>query len=259
MGAMSLTDRWERTTDALLMGAAVTFLVAYAVPIIQPDLPVGLLRACRVSAWATWGLFVLDCAGRLYQAEDRRRFFLHHLVDLAIIAPPLLRPLRLLRLVTLLSVLNRRAITSLRGRVAVYVAGGSSLLAFCGALAVLDAERGNPDANIRGFGDAIWWSITTMTTVGYGDRYPTTGTGRLAAAALMLGGITLLGVVTATLASWLLEHVSIVEQQQTADLLEELALVSAKLDQMLAIQTIDRGASPLLGSPGPPSAGDSPS
>lgn len=242
---MLLTNRWERTTDAILMAAAVAFLGAYAVPIIHPDSPRWLLRVCAVTAWATWGLFVLDYVTRLFRAEDRRRFLIHHLLDLVIIALPLLRPLRLLRLVTLLSVLNRRAITGLRGRVAVYVAGGSSLLVFCGALAVLDAERGHSEANIRGFGDAIWWAVTTMATVGYGDRFPTTGTGRLAAAALMLGGITLLGVVTATLASWLLEHVSVVEQQQTADLREELALVSAKLDRMLANQDTDRSASDL--------------
>ena len=69
---------------------------------------------------------------------------------------PLLRPLRLLRLVTLLRVINRQASTGLRGRVATYMIGGSSLLAFCGALTVLDAERGQPDANITDFSDAIW-------------------------------------------------------------------------------------------------------
>ena len=70
---------------------------------------------------------------------------------------------------------------------------------------VLDAERANPDRNIVSFGDAIWWAITTMTTVGYGygygDRYPTTGIGRLAAGALMVGGITLLGVCHAAVLS----------------------------------------------------------
>ena len=85
-----------------------------------------------------------------------------------VVALPLLRPLRLLRLVLLLRVLNRRATTGLRGRLAVYVAGGATLLAFCGALTVLDAERSNPEANITNFGDAIWWAATTMTTVGYG-------------------------------------------------------------------------------------------
>ena len=82
------------------------------------------------------------------------------------------------------------------------------LLAFCAALAVLDAERSSPDANITDFGDAIWWAITTMTTVGYGDRYPVTSVGRLVAFGLMIGGIALFGTVTATLASWLVETVA---------------------------------------------------
>jgi hypothetical protein len=81
------------------------------------------------------------------------------------------------------------------------------------ALAVLDAERGKPGANITTFGDAIWWAMTTITTVGYGDRYRTTAIGRLAAAGLMIGGIALLGVVTATLASWLIEQVAETEDE----------------------------------------------
>jgi voltage-gated potassium channel Kch len=82
-----------------------------------------------------------------------------------------------------------------------------------GSLAVLDAERGKPGANITTFGDALWWATTTVTTVGYGDRFPTTGQGRLIAGLLMLGGIALLGVVTASLASWLLDRVREVEEE----------------------------------------------
>ena len=61
---------------------------------------------------------------------------------------------------------NRRAKIKLRDTVGIYVAGGVSLLAFCATLAVLDAERSSPDANISNFGDAIWWAVTTMTTSG---------------------------------------------------------------------------------------------
>lgn len=97
---------------------------------------------------------------------------------------------------------------SLRGRVATYVAGSAALLVFVGALAVLDAEQSVPDAKILTFGDALWWAVATITTVGYGDLYPVTAVGRFVAAALMLSGIAVLGVVTASIASWLVQRVS---------------------------------------------------
>ena len=79
----------------------------------------------------------------------------------------MLRPLRLLRLVTLIRFLDRRATSGLRGKVLAYVLGGSTLLALVGALAVLEAERHSATGNIQDYGDAVWWAVTTMTTVGY--------------------------------------------------------------------------------------------
>jgi voltage-gated potassium channel len=148
----------------------------------------------------------------------------------------------LLRLIPMLMVLNRRAQTRLHGRVAIYVAGGASLLAFCAALAVLDAERSNPDANITDFGDAIWWAITTMTTVGYGDEFPISGLGRLVAFGLMVGGITLLGTVSATLASWLVETVA-AEKEQAEDLQAMVRRLEAKVDQLAGDQERNQGPS----------------
>nr|MBA3233489.1 two pore domain potassium channel family protein [Propionibacteriales bacterium] len=87
------------------------------------------------------------------------------------------------------------------------IAGALPLVVFVAAVAMLDAERGAADANIESFGDAAWWAVTTMTTVGYGDRFPVTTEGRLIASALMLAGIALLGVVTAALASWFVERI----------------------------------------------------
>ena len=81
---------------------------------------------------------------------------------------------------------------------------------------MLEAERGAQAASIKSFGDAIWWALTTVTTVGYGDHFPVTARGRLVAAGLMIGGTALLGVVTATFASWSIDRVSEVEEESRA-------------------------------------------
>lgn len=197
-----------------LTAVALIFLAAYAAPIIDTDLPDGPFA---VIVNITWLIFGIDYLTRVVLSEQRWDFVRRHPVDLLVVALPLLRPLRLLRLIALLSVLNRYAGGgSLRGRVVVYLVGSASLLIFVASLAVLDAERGQPDANIDDYGDAVWWAMTTMTTVGYGDRFPVTGTGRLVATALMVGGIAVLGTVTATLASYLVERVQEAEEDSQA-------------------------------------------
>jgi voltage-gated potassium channel len=78
----------------------------------------------------------------------------------------------------------------------------SILLAYIGAVQITISERGVEGSNIKNFGDGLWWAITTVTTVGYGDRFPVTSTGRVLAVCLMLVGISLMGVITASVAAW---------------------------------------------------------
>jgi voltage-gated potassium channel len=182
--------------------------------------------------WGAWVLFVVDYIARLALSRDRAAFVRGNPLDLAVIALPLLRPLRLLRLVTLLSVLNRHAGGSLRCRVAIYVAGSTTLVLFVASLAVLDAERGADKATITTFGDATWWAMTTVTTVGYGDRYPITAQGRFIAGGLMLAGIALLGVVTASLASWLLDKVREVEEHSQAATRADMVALTAEVQAL---------------------------
>ena len=147
----------------------------------------------------------------------------------------MLRPLRLLRLLTLLSFVNCRARSSPRGQVIVYVTALTVVVLVLSSLAVLDAERGRDGATIDDFGDALWWSATTVTTVGYGDRFPVTGTGRLVAVAvavavaLMLAGIALLGVVTAAFASWLIERVTEAEEVSQAATRQDLEALTREV------------------------------
>jgi voltage-gated potassium channel len=78
------------------------------------------------------------------------------------------------------------------------IAAAAGVLVFIAALTTLDAERDAPDTHMRTLADSLWWAVTTVTTVGYGDTFPVTGTGRLVAAALMLVGISVPGATTAT-------------------------------------------------------------
>lgn len=229
-------ERWERLAEAPLAVAAAVFLAAYAWPILDTGLTAGLRQLCAVTNLVVWVVFALDYLARVLLAEDRPRYIGRHVVDLAMIALPVLRPLRLLRVVMLLRLLNRQATDSLRGRVAVYVAGSTTLVVLCAALAILDAERTDPHGNIVTFGDALWWAVSTITTVGYGDRFPVTGQGRLVAVGLMLAGIALLGVVTASIASWLIERVRQVETEAQTDtsadlreLTEQVRLLRAEI------------------------------
>jgi voltage-gated potassium channel len=233
---MDRLQRWDARTEWPLGAAALAFLAAYAWPILQRDLDPGLRDVCRFVNAATWAIFVLDYVVRLVLATERGRYFAHHIPDLLAVALPLLRPLRLLRIVTMLRLMNRNATASLRGRVAVYVVSATALVVFCAALAVLNAERDKQGSNIENFGDALWWAGTTVSTVGYGDRFPVTAEGRFVAVALMLAGIALLGIITASLATWLIEKVREVEEsadaatrRDLAEIREELRLLRAQL------------------------------
>ena len=230
---------WERATEWPLTGAAVVFLAAYTREVLA-NTQGGTKDAAELVIDAVWVLFGVDYLVRLALASSRSRWFLHHLPDLAVIALPILRPLRLLRLVTLVGIMQRSAGTALRGRITLYTAGSATLLIFTSALAALDAERHEPGSSIQSFGQALWWALTTITTVGYGDTFPASTQGRFIAALLMIGGVALAGVVTATLASWI---VSLVEEEnaeqeaatqaQVAALQQQVSELSERIDRLL--------------------------
>ncbi|MEW5813394.1 MAG: ion channel [Actinomycetota bacterium] len=206
-GVETKLQAWERRAEWPLAVAALLFLAAYSVEVLAA--PAGAAAvAIHIVSVATWGMFIVDYLVRLSLAENRWRWFCRHLFDLAIVALPMLRHLRLLRLVTLITVLNRAVGHAIRGRVAMYTVGGAVLLVYVSSLAVLQAERHYPHAHITHFGEALWWAMTTITTVGYGDLTPVSPTGRVIAVLLMIGGISLLGSITATLASWIVQRVA---------------------------------------------------
>jgi voltage-gated potassium channel len=224
MNTETKLQRWERYAEWPLAAAALLFLGLFSVQVL--DRPHGSeAHILWAVDWAIWGLFVLDYVVRLSLAPNRWHWFLRHLVDFAIVTLPFVRPLRLLRLLVLIEALQKAVGDAFRGRIVVYTVSGVVLLIYTASLAVFDRERSLPGATINSFGKAIWWSITTVTTVGYGDVYPVTNAGRVIAVLLMIGGISLVGVVTAALASWVIQTVAAeegVSQAATAAHIDEL-------------------------------------
>ncbi|MER6733692.1 potassium channel family protein [Streptomyces puniciscabiei] len=238
MNDQSAQARWERHTQRPLLALAVAFAVAYAVPIVDNPASRSLTFVCTGTEWVVWAAFAVDYLVRLALAPRRREFVRTHWIDLCAVVLPLLQPLRLLRMVSTLLLVGRRARMASQIRLTTYVGGAVIGLLMFGSLAVLSVERDSPNGNIRTLGDAVWWSFTTMTTVGYGDHAPTTGLGRMIAVGLMLSGIALLGVVTANIAAWFIarfEKDDVEERRQTqaiADLAEEVRLLRSEVARL---------------------------
>jgi voltage-gated potassium channel len=193
-------------------------------------------------------ILLLDFAARLARARDRRRYVTRELgwLDLLGSFPP--PPLKLLRIPRLVHSINvfRRAGGRATVRQVIRDRASSTLLAtfllvivvleFAGSVMV-SVEADSPTANIQTASDGLWWAYVTITTVGYGDRYPTTGQGRIVGVILMGIGVALFGVFTSYLSREFLKTNSDTQR------IEELAADLAEIKRLLK-----EGARPLPGA-----------
>ncbi|MEV0482359.1 potassium channel family protein [Streptomyces sp. NPDC050508] len=197
--------RWEQHTEVPLAVASMVFLAAYAVRILAHGLPDTWQDLCLAVLFAAWALFAVDYAVRWRLSGQRLRFVRTHWLDTLVLLLPLLRPLRVVRVYEAVQRRHGQPRLALHARVIVYAGLSTVLLGFAGALSVYHEEHAAPGATIRTFGDAVWWTCATFATVGYGDVAPVTALGRLIAVGMMAIGLALLGAVTGTFASWLLQ------------------------------------------------------
>lgn len=236
-------DRYEHRTSRALIVLAFVFIAVYALPILEPDLDPTARSMIEMVSWAIWFLFAIDLAVRVTLTDRPWRYLATHPIDVASVLLPALRPLRVLRVFTAAQTMISRAgrFSFLRATQAITMMAG--LLVFIAALAVLDAERAaGDDANITGFPDALWWAATTVTTVGYGDRFPVTGTGRIVAAALMILGIALVGAVTAAVAGWFVSQTQGAAEAGERAVEERLSRLERQLAEIhAAVIGVDHG------------------
>lgn len=156
--------------------------------------------------------FMTDFLKQLIRAEPKSSYLKYGWIDLisSIPAIPMLmwarvfRFLRLLKLATTLHSWRQIADNVFRNRASGAAAVGIATViavVFVGGIVILEIEN-DPSSNIKNGSDALWWAMTTVTTVGYGDKYPVTDAGRLFGALLMIVGIGVYGTITGLFATW---------------------------------------------------------
>lgn len=206
---------------------ALAFVIVYAEPILVADNPTWVSISVDALNVAIWLVFLGDFLTRAYLSGRLGSYILRHPIDIVLLALPMLRSLRVLRVILAARYVVARGQRFAVGRTLAAAFGSAVLLAFIAALAMLDAERGEPGATITTFGRALWWTAETVTTVGYGDLTPVTVQGRMIAVALMVVGIGLVGVVTASIAAWFVEMTRNPEEEGL--LLEEMRALRAEV------------------------------
>lgn len=192
----------KRVWNETLTFLALVFLIIFSYPAFEPNISSTTQSNLDLLQWIIWGAFALDLLMGLVTATNRKQFIIKHPLDIAAVLLPFLRPLRLLRVISFGGLALQKVAIGRQFAITVKVFIASIFIAYISAVQITISERAIEGSNIKNFGDGLWWAITTVTTVGYGDRYPTSAEGKFLAVGLMVVGISLMGVITASVAAW---------------------------------------------------------
>ena len=203
--------------------------------------PVAVSNILQVLDTLVCVLLLIDFGIRFHRAPSKLSFLKWGWIDLVASIPNLpwlrvgrmVRILRVIRLLRAIRATQKISALVLKNKIHTgatsVVLTAFLLITFC-SVAVLICEQQNPNANIQTAEDAIWWSVTTITTVGYGDKYPVTTEGRIVAMVLMISGIGLFGAMTGLAASYFLHPKQKDIEQVENEILSRLDKIEEKLD-----------------------------
>ncbi len=235
----ALFDRVERATEMPMLILSVVLIPVLLLPVFLA-LSETTAAAFDTVEWFIWAAFALELTAKTYLAPSRVRHLRTHWFDVAIVLLPFLRPLRLLRsmralraarLVRLAAlgtsvVHTARAVFGRHGMHYFLAVGLTVCVASAAVVPVFERDAGG---SIDSFGTALWWVATTITTVGYGDAYPTTPEGRGIAVVLMFFGVGLFGLLSANLAAFFVQEGSPTDTVTLEEIMVELQDVKAQL------------------------------
>lgn len=178
-----------------------------------------------------WLGFAADYFIGLWLTNDRREYVRRNWLRLL---PIIFPPLFMLMAVYVIKMITVGAKGKFGSRARLYVLYLTTLTIMLGSVMVTLFERAAPNATIKNFGDGLWWSMETVSTVGYGDYYPVTVRGKIVAVVLFINGVALLSVVTASLAGKVLGENSDKDEVTLNDLHAELAALRFAITQPAA-------------------------
>jgi len=234
-GRDDLVDSIERVTRFPMALLGIAWLVI-AIIVLTSDIKGSVSTVLVSSIFVLWVIMLVEYLVRLVITPDSLDYLKRRWIEPATVVVPVLQGWHVIGIekVSLLvreGELRVEAILKHHSLYRVLIAAAATLVA--GSWLVLLFEENAKGSNIHNYPDALWWAIVTVTTVGYGDRYPVTEGGRAVAVILMLVGIGLIGVLTATVASvFIKEHTDANKEEFKkghADLGEQLSVISDRI------------------------------
>lgn len=197
---------WRKRTALLTLILSLLYTVTYVYPIYFYPVSKSVSMFCNWFNYAVWAYFVLDYAIQFYLASAKRSFVWKNLLELFLVLVPFFRPVRALRALLFTTKAGARSKKSLIKSMPLLISATATLMIIIMGAAILDIERFAPNGNIKTPGDALWWGLVTITTIGYGDRYPVTVEGRLVAGVLIIFGVAMISTLTGTFAAWIMSQ-----------------------------------------------------
>ena len=181
---------------------SLIYTISFIYPVYVYPSPLIIQEICRWTNHIVWAIFLLDYLVMFKLAPNKKKFVSTHIFELILVALPFVRMLRPLRAVVFIGQAGFRSRRQLLRNIWWVVSVASLLMIIIMGAAILDIERSVPNSNIKTPSDAIWWAFVTITTVGYGDKYPVSTEGRLVAGFLIVFGVIMLATITGALAAW---------------------------------------------------------
>jgi len=199
-------NQWQKKMALPTLVLSLIYTVTFVFPIYWYPVSDSVKNICSISNYASWAIFALDYLIQMKLATDNKRFFKTHIFELILVVVPFFRPLRALRALVFTTQASIRSKKALIKSIPLVMTGAALLMIVIMGAAILDIERSAPGSNIHTPMDALWWGLVTITTIGYGDKFPVTTEGRLVAGILIIFGVAMISTITASFAAWILSH-----------------------------------------------------